>query len=349
MSVPLFLFTFNCAKLPQTDFSKLYDALPSSETQNVPEILVFGFQEVVPILDSTIPLKVNERLFELNDSIHDVLNQKYPDVPIHTVNIHNLGAIGMIIMTPFQSAIKGVDNAVASCGIFFSSLKGAVGARLTYNKNGVESEFTFVTAHLSANEGYVERRNRDSWRLLRSLEFNDGWSVIKPQNHCFFMGDLNYRVAIYGDELKKQMDDLKVFKGFEEQDVQFDPSYKYIVGELNYNPKRIASWCDRILYLKYPGNLKMIRYDKLQFQTSDHQPVFLSIVAPFQAPQSVINKHGYLIEGGEYLKSTYTSKLANYAMILSDASIGLSLKGVSTTPGRIVLVGLILFILWLLR
>ncbi len=347
MSIPLFLFTFNCAKLPQTDFSKLQDALPSD---HIPELFVFGFQELVPILDSTIPKEVNQRLFEINDSIHDVLSSKYPDSSsIHTINIHHLGAIGLIIMTPFQSSIKKIDNTVASCGLFYSSLKGAVATRLTLVKDSQETEFTFVVAHLSANEGYVERRNRDSWRLLRSLSFNDGWSVLKPKNHCFFMGDLNYRVALYGDELKRQIDESKVFIGFNEQDIHFDPTYKFNVGSSSYNSKRIASWCDRILYQKYNGNEKLIRYDKLPFLSSDHQPVFLSILVPFQAPPNVVNSLGYLIEGGEFMKSTYASKFGNYALIVSDSIIGLSLKGITTTSGRIVLILMFLFILWLFK
>lgn len=350
MSIPTFLFTFNCAKLPQQDFNLLYEALPSE----CPTILCFGFQELVQIIDSSIPKKVNERLFEINDSLHDVLKEKYHDLNINTVNIHHLGAIGIIIMTPFQSLIKKIDNSISSCGFFFSSLKGAVATRFIFIKNEEEHdeevEFTFVVAHLSANEGYVERRNKDSWRLLRSLEFNDGWSVIKPGSHVFFMGDLNYRVSLNGDELKTQMIESKVFKGFTEEEINFNPSYKFNVGSEEYNSKRIASWCDRILYLQYPRDeVKFAKYDKLKFKTSDHQPVYLSLIIPFKAPSNIINQHGYLIEGGEYLKSTYSSKIGNYLMLLSDTVIVLGLKGISTNSGRVVLLLLLLAVLWMLK
>lgn len=348
MTIPIFLFTFNCAKLPQQDFNLLYEALPLE----CPKLLCFGFQELVPIIDSSIPRKVNERLFETNESLHDVLKDKYRDLNINTINIHHLGAIGVIIMTPFQSLIKKIDNSISSCGFFFSSLKGAVATRFTLIKDeedDEEVEFTIVVAHLSANEGYVERRNKDSWRLLRSLEFKDGWSVIKPGSHVFFMGDLNYRVSLNGDELKTQMIESKVFKGFTEQDIEFNPTYKFNIGSEEYSSKRIASWCDRILYLKYSNDEIIGKYDKLKFKTSDHQPVYLLLNIPFKSPSNIINQHGYLIEGGEYLKPTYSSKIGNYLMILSDTGIALGLKGVSTNSGRVVLLLLFFTVLWMLK
>jgi len=355
MSIPLFLFTFNCAKLPQSDFSKLHDSLPTE----IPELLVFGFQELVEILDSTIPKKVNEALYDINESLHQVLKSKYHNVPVSTVNMYHLGAIGIIIMTPFQSRINKIDNSFTSCGLFYSSLKGGIGARVSYKKsdddddnNGDDVEFTFINAHLSANEGYVERRNRDSWRILKSLEFKDGWSALKPGTHCFFMGDLNYRVAVYGDELKQQMIERKIFKGFQENEINFDPSYKFNLGNTTYNPKRAPSWCDRILYLKYPNenkDVKLIKYDKLSFQSSDHQPVILSIKVPSTPPIQIINSNGYLIEGGEYLKSSYSGKIGNSLMILSDAMISIGFKSILTTSGRIILIILLFLILWLLR
>lgn len=55
---------------------------------------------------------------------------------------------------------------------------------------------------------------------------------------------------------------------------------------ISYNNKRIPSWCDRILYKKYPSGLPMgkARYESLErvrhMQFTDHQAVGLAIQVP---------------------------------------------------------------------
>ncbi|CCH45125.1 Phosphatidylinositol-3,4,5-trisphosphate 5-phosphatase 2A [Wickerhamomyces ciferrii] len=339
----LFLFTFNCAKVPQSKFQDLNPILPSTP----PNLLIFGFQELVPILESTIPHKVNEELLRINDHIHNVLVQKYGDNLIHTVEIHHMGGIGMILMSLNPTRILNLKKGFTSCGILYSSLKGGIGLRFNY----LDQEYTFVVAHLSANEGQVERRNQDSWKILKNIEFNDDWSVLKPGVHTYFMGDLNYRKAIYGDELSKQINDGEAFPGFIEEDLNFEPTYKFHIGSDDYNTKRISSWCDRILYLKHEDEEQADKpiYDSIpSFKTSDHKPVYLNISLPKILPKDIIDSRGYLINSDIYLKSTSLSKLNNFLMILGDLIIGSTLTLVGTPWGYFVLICLILaFIFWL--
>ena len=62
----------------------------------------------------------------------------------------------------------------------------------------------------------------------------------------------------------------------DEGQLDFDPTYKYDIGTNNYdtsNKKRTPSWCDRILFKKNK-NLEIVKYDKVNYMSSDHKPVY---------------------------------------------------------------------------
>eukprot|EP00889_Picochlorum_renovo_P000771 jgi/Picre1/27801/NNA_000765.t1 len=88
----------------------------------------------------------------------------------------------------------------------------------------------------------------------------------------FWMGDFNYRIdgnyeqvceliaarelhpLLLCDQLKREHTSGRVFKGFEEPEIAFPPTYKFdkgATGELAYDSsekRRIPAWCDRIMY-----------------------------------------------------------------------------------------------------
>uniref|UniRef100_A0A1I8GZY7 IPPc domain-containing protein n=1 Tax=Macrostomum lignano TaxID=282301 RepID=A0A1I8GZY7_9PLAT len=123
----------------------------------------------------------------------------------------------------------------------------------------------------------------------------------------FWFGDLNFRlVRIERDEVERLVnhgkfdrlldfhDELNLvrqlkkkpepqwsryadmFEGFQEEKINFKPSYKFEVGGNQYavEKSRIPSWCDRVLFHSASVPCKVIKYDCfLSNQMSDHKPV----------------------------------------------------------------------------
>ncbi|GMG23798.1 unnamed protein product [Ambrosiozyma monospora] len=246
----LFLFTFNCGKVPplgdelttQLDsVLSTYSSHPSNpqsnsnssltsastaslepDLSNLPELFVFGFQELSSLLDGTRPNAVNSILISISNNILDHLCRKY-QLNFEVASINHNGTVGVIVISTFLSRVTKVQRSVnVNVGYYFTSTKGATGVRLTYNSNPnnnlidthpdthtdththhpdhnnfKETELTFVVLHLNANEGlkYMLRRNHDLLSIFRGMKFDDGYSVLKPTAHCFIMGDFNYRAT----------------------------------------------------------------------------------------------------------------------------------------------------------
>ncbi|KAH6807314.1 DNAse I-like superfamily protein [Perilla frutescens var. frutescens] len=173
----------------------------------------------------------------------------------------------------------------------------------------LQTTICFVCTHLASGEkeGDETRRNLDVMEILKRTRFSDlGRCPRQPIQHngildhdkIIWLGDLNYRLAsICGDTYKLverndwqallEKDQLKIeqkagriFQGWEEGDIYFAPTYKYITNSDNYvvqnsSPKekqRTPAWCDRILW-KGQG-LKQMSYFRSESRFSDHRPVY---------------------------------------------------------------------------
>lgn len=290
--IPLFLFTYNCNKkklIPELFQSKIQEVLPDE----LLSLFVFGFQEFCSVLDGSFVEDANRHLIEMNQLLQLTLQEKYNlTSSLQTVSMHIMGSIAMIILSPFASKFAQVRTATGSCGYYYLSLKGGVGTRLTYYPNGrLDSsksvELSFAVLHLNAFEGeyYYLQRNQSLRDIIRALDFGDGYGLIKPDNHIFIMGDLNYRTSkdyhssstesqellslqdtsvrvdeatyykkieslvLKYDEFAQTMRSGEVLQNFAEPKVRFPPTYKFHVNTAILNSKRSPSWCDRIVYL----------------------------------------------------------------------------------------------------
>lgn len=288
--IPLFFFTYNCNQqnlIHEVFKSKLLLILPDQ----LSSLYVFGFQEFCTVLDGFFPSAASAKLINLNQMLQLTLQEKYQQpTGFLTISLTFVGAIGMIIVTPYAAKFKDARTATTSCGYAYSSLKGGVGARVSYYPDGAFDstnfvELSFATVHLNAFEGeyYYLQRNKNLYNIMRSLNFGDGYGLIKPKNHVFVMGDMNYRttqnysattaegqellslidvsatdveyskkienlVDKY-DELKTSMRNGDVLQNFSEGKITFPPTYKFHLNTAIYNTKRSPSWCDRIVYL----------------------------------------------------------------------------------------------------
>lgn len=285
--IPLFLFTYNCNKRELNHdlfIQKVVESFPT----DLAALYVFGLEELCPILDGSFHDIAHKHMIRFNEVFLHSLRKKYGhnDHRFQTIAMHHIGATGLIVITPFPLKFHSIKKAQSSCGSGYSSLKGAAGVRLTYAPDGKYAndnsvQLTFANAHLSAYEGefYYRRRNDNVTTIMRSLDFGDGYGLLKDGSHTFFMGDLNYRTTKNFDptsdankrlislldqslvtnesveELVKDCDELtwaiengQIFTGFTEACIDFQPTYKYHVNTAVYNSKRSPSWCDRILY-----------------------------------------------------------------------------------------------------
>lgn len=267
-------------------------------------------------------------LLRYNGALLETLKSKYDrSITFQTLGIAHIGAIGLILISPYGLRYENIRRARCGFGYGYSSMKGAVGIRFAIANTN--SEVTILAAHLPAGEGHAhyQQRNHCLHTMYRALDFGDGYGLLKPQCHSFVMGDLNYRTTenhsrespqfkrlsllqnqlVYTPELARELvsnyDELTVgrangdmFLGFSEAPIEFAPTYKFHLNTAIYNDKRTPSWCDRILFQStYVAAPRIISYNSLATQLHlDHQPVYLIVSVSMDAPKPIILPHGYL-------------------------------------------------------
>ncbi|KAJ1896931.1 hypothetical protein LPJ81_004636 [Coemansia sp. IMI 209127] len=119
--------------------------------------------------------------------------------------------------------------------------------------------------------------------------------TIFDHSYVLWFGDLNYRLALDSgaigdtiaqgeyasllglDQLRIAMLNRQAFATFEEADIAFAPTYKYVLGTTEYDAKRRPAWCDRVLWWTRPGcdgGITCTEYASVDsIATSDHKPV----------------------------------------------------------------------------
>ncbi|CAI5759973.1 unnamed protein product [Candida verbasci] len=283
--IPICLFTYNINKQPINE-SLLSDKLMDELPIKLSDLYCFGLQEFCSILDGCFHSNANQILINFNSFLLCLLNDKY-GVNFQTLAMDHIGSTGIILLSPYAFKFQNIKIGKSSVGYFNSSMKGGVGVRLTYSPRGKydtqKVEISILSCHLNAYEGeyYYNLRKEKLNTIIRSLDFKDGYGLIKPYNHIFIMGDLNFRTAkefksdsvettklfaindpsmLNGedniislneelDELTKGLREGEILVGFSESEIKFQPTYKYHLNTSIYNSKRSPSWCDRILYL----------------------------------------------------------------------------------------------------
>ncbi|KAG8376448.1 hypothetical protein BUALT_Bualt09G0064400 [Buddleja alternifolia] len=207
-----------------------------------------------------------------------------------------------------QDLYQHISSLKVSCvgrGIMgYLGNKGSISISMTLYK----TTFCFVCTHLASGdkEGDAIRRNSDVMEILRRTRFSHSSRILKKtispdtildHNKIIWLGDLNYRLAsicgdtyellekndwqalLERDELKIEQKSGRVFKGWEEGEICFAPTYKYLTNSDRYVVQtsmskekwRTPAWCDRILW-KGEG-LKQMCYVRGESSFSDHRPV----------------------------------------------------------------------------
>ncbi|CDP12961.1 unnamed protein product [Coffea canephora] len=167
-----------------------------------------------------------------------------------------------------------------------------------------QSRLCFVCSHLTSGqkEGAEHKRNADVNEILRRTLFTSVFESDQPQtipshDQIFWFGDLNYRISMLDEEVRKNVANKKwnellnsdqlskelrsghVFDGWMEGVINFAPTYKYEFNSDRYvgedpkegEKKRSPAWCDRILWLG--KGIKQLSYKRTELKLSDHRPV----------------------------------------------------------------------------
>ncbi|KAF9452987.1 phosphatidylinositol phosphate phosphatase [Macrolepiota fuliginosa MF-IS2] len=257
-----------------------------------PDILVLGFQEIVPLTAQQIVQTDPEkrRLWEkkVMDNIERKPGRKSRYVLLRSEQLVGT-ALFVIVKEELASVIRNVEGTSRKTGLRgMSGNKGAVGIRLDY----YDTNFCFVTAHLAAGHSNMEERNADYRTITDGLHFQKGKTIASHDN-VIWLADTNYRIDLdnpavrayaeaddfdplfAADQLRHVIDTGAAFVGYEEGPLLFRPTYRYDVGTNNYDTSekmRIPAWTDRILY-RGPA-LDLTVYSRTELRGSDHKPVF---------------------------------------------------------------------------
>ncbi|KAJ3575821.1 hypothetical protein NP233_g830 [Leucocoprinus birnbaumii] len=261
-------------------------------TVHRPDMIVLGFQEIVPLTAQQIVQTDPEkrRLWEkkVMENIERKPNRKSRYVILRSEQLVGT-ALFVMVKEELTSVIRNVEGTSRKTGLRgMSGNKGAVGIRLDY----YDTNFCFLTAHLAAGHTNIEERNADYRTIVNGLRFQKGKTIASHDN-VIWLADTNYRIdldnaavrsyaeaddfdpLVAADQLRYAMDTGLAFTGYEEGPLLFRPTYRYDVGTDNYDTSekmRIPAWTDRILY-RGPA-LDLAVYSRSELRGSDHRPVF---------------------------------------------------------------------------
>lgn len=264
-------------------------------TNDEPDVLAIGLQEVVPLTPQQILLTDPEKLRYWEATILDTVAKRPGKVaryiPLRSEQLVGTALI-ILIRDTLLPHIRQVEAATKKTGLKgMSGNKGGVAIRMNIH----DTSFCFVTAHFAAGKSNVDERNADFMTISRELAFHSG-RTINNSHHAFWLGDFNYRID-GGNEIVRPLCDRgdleelwrrdqllraqaarQAFVGYAEGTLVFLPTYKYDFQSQAYDTSekmRVPAWTDRILFKsQHPFEAKMLNYDRAELFTSDHRPVY---------------------------------------------------------------------------
>ncbi|OPJ67669.1 inositol polyphosphate 5-phosphatase [Patagioenas fasciata monilis] len=185
--------------------------------------------------------------------------------------------------------------------------KGALGISFTF----FGTSFLFITSHFTSGDSKVNERKLDYNKTIQALTLPKNVPDTNPYrssssdvttrfDEVFWFGDFNFRLnkdretvdsilnqnpetdvskLLAYDQLISEMSRGSIFKGFQEADIHFRPSYKFDIGKDSYDTtskQRTPSYTDRVVYRsRYKDDIHAVKYSSCPvIKTSDHRPVF---------------------------------------------------------------------------
>ena len=188
----------------------------------------------------------------------------------------------------------------ASCLKYVKNLdkiinKNSLLLRLNLN----DSNIAIACNQLSSGQEQNEKRKSQIIEVLNTTFKKYSSLKFKDYDFYFYFGDINIKLdknidkkiikdLIEKEALKNNVDynslfEYDQFKIYQQQNslifemdelpINFSPTYKYIIGKNDYNPKTVPSWSDRIFYKKDSKTVPLF-YNKYPLNISEHQPIY---------------------------------------------------------------------------
>ena len=227
---------------------------------------------------------------------------------------------------------------------------------------GGTTSITFIATHLAAHMKYDEVRDLNAMQVINNARFGEKMIDADAQSHhTIWMGDLNYRIDLgltsadenkvlrvdnkerfeevqtllkekqfdklyAADQLKNSIENGKAFTGFKEAPIEFPPTFKVRRQDgYEYNPQRVSSWCDRILYKSLPsceGNIVVKSYEAIsKSSTSDHKPVRAAFEIALEPPRTTFTP----------LPASSFDKIPTYPVLTVSSLVGENLLALDYT------------------
>lgn len=228
---------------------------------------------------------------------------------LRSVMMYQTG-VAVFLRSRLAPGVRQVDFGMEATGVMgVGANKGAVAI-------GVDIDGTrlvFINAHLAAHMKHVAARNANLGEILSNLAMGSRprVQVDAAYHHCFFLGDLNYRVdlaikeggargvdepehrarvraaiaegrtaeLLACDQLAEAKATNAGWAGFNEAPITFQPTFSMLRRKhgFEYAAKRVPSWCDRVLWKSLPAfaaDIKCTAYAAHgSVASSDHKPV----------------------------------------------------------------------------
>ena len=187
-------------------------------------------------------------------------------------------------------SLSGIASSQVKLGLKgYAGNKGAIAFRFEI----LGESICVINVHLAAHKQNCKLRNDNLASISKSLRFTfaDTSKSIFEHDYIFLFGDLNYRInslstkkiienitvsnfeaCLMHDQLNIARKSCCMLTDFKEGEIDFIPTFKYMIGSNQHNVRRDPAWCDRVLW---KGQAHLHRYGSCDsIKLSDHKPVF---------------------------------------------------------------------------
>ncbi|EPX75158.1 inositol-polyphosphate 5-phosphatase [Schizosaccharomyces octosporus yFS286] len=282
--------TFNTnGKLPSTEEFE-YWLLPYGNQTPTYDLYVVGIQELVNLTIGHIVNTSSQKMKLWEERILQTLNSYHPNTNYVLISSAQLTGVFLTIIVREDrlNAISKVSKATRKTGFGgFAANKGAVAIELNF----FDTDICFISSHFAPKTNNINERNMEYASIVDGLVFASGMKIYDHSN-IIWLGDFNYRIDADNDEarklievgdlsklysydqLRKEMNENRVFMNLVESQLTFQPTYKFDYNTNDYDTsekQRVPSWTDRILSTK---NIVRTAYMSVDVRCSDHRPVF---------------------------------------------------------------------------
>ena len=310
--IKMCLVTYNCGEIvvPVDVFKTILKFDENEELNNMVDFYIIALEELdMNVKEFFKGKQISQKAAEVanncSNAIKAVTGNHY-----FLVTVSQLGGLCMMIfmnkrlfgrVSDFRLGYKKVGN-------LDLANKGGLAFSFMIDSTSV----CVVGSHLAAHQPHWERRNQDFQdiftgvrlkpiKVINNLDLSvfparsDRTMLIKENDIVFWMRDLNYRIdetdeivrqrakenTCYQlipekDQLHKQLiKGVPIVSEFHEEEITFNPTFKFKVNTNEYHSLRIPAYCDRILYRTSQNSpVKCWNYCSVpNAMQSDHKPV----------------------------------------------------------------------------